>query len=760
MPSIATKLAQLLNGVRRPGDFYTFGTCEIFAPGLEVRGVGPIALPLLPIQAEQLVAVAERAPYGRGEQTLVDTNVRRTWQINSDRIQIHGRAWARTLETIVARVAEGLGVNGPVGAELYKLLVYDEGGFFASHRDSEKTAGMFATLIIILPAIYTGGELVIRHQGREVQIDLRCPEPSEAGFVAFYADAVHEVLPVVSGCRLTLVYNLSRQGPDRQPMPPSYVSERNHLAVLLRRWDEGKDQVGDGSPVKLIYPLEHSYTAASLSFGALKGADAAKAATLLAAAKEADCDLHLALVSVEESGSAEYAGGYRGYRRGGDGEDDDDFEAIEVDERSETLSDWRQPEGGDTKLGALPIAEGEVSPPDALEDLAPDEESFHEATGNEGASFERSYRRAALVLWPSRRRLAVMNQGGLAATLPYLADLTRRWTERGEDRHSPLWAEAHELSGLILASWPKESWQPAKSPSDASTMLTLLSLLGDTTRIDAFLAQVSAGGIFGKGDSESVVQAMRLLPQPRAIELLKRIVAGNATEALAACCDLLARAAAAAFGEFDLAPAAAALVAALPGEPARTTETVPWKRSCTIESGVIVDVLTALDRIDPALADVAVDTFLGWPKTYEPDAVLVPAALAFERSMATDAHAVERLRKACMMHLRTRIAEHLAPPSDWTRAAMLTCRCDYCGELSLFLADSTRQTWSLKTLQANRSHVESTIRNSCCDLDTATLRRGSPHSLVCTKNQATYERRARQRKKDLEDLARFEEHWH
>jgi predicted 2-oxoglutarate/Fe(II)-dependent dioxygenase YbiX len=759
MPSIAAELAQLLNGVRRAGDFYTFGTCEIFAPSLEVRGVGPIALPLLPVQAEQLVAVAERAPYGRGEQTLVDTNVRRTWQINSDRVQIHGRAWARTLETIVTRVAEGLGVNGPVAAELYKLLVYDEGGFFASHRDSEKMAGMFATLIIVLPAIYTGGELVIRHQGREVQIDLRCPDPSEAGFVAFYADSVHEVLPVVSGCRLTLVYNLSRQGADRQPMPPSYVSERNGLAALLRRWNEGKDRVDDGSPEKLIYPLEHSYTAASLSFEALKGPDAAKAATLLAATKEADCDLHLALVSVEESGSAEYAGGYRGYRRGGYGDEDDDFEAIEVDERNETLSDWRPPEGGDTKLGTLPIAEGEVSPPDALEDLAPDEESFHEATGNEGASFERSYRRAALVLWPSRRRLAVINQGGLASTLPYLADLTARWVECGEGRHSPLWAEAHELSGHMLASWPKESWRPAKSPSDASTMLTLLSRLGDTTRIDAFLAQVSAGGIFGKGDSESVVQAVRLLPQPRAIELLKRVIAGNAADALDACGNLLARAAAA-VGEFDLAPAAAALVAALPGDSARTIETVPWKRSYTMEPGVVVDVLTALDRIDPALAGVAADIFLGWPKTYDPDAVLVPAALVLVRSMAADAAAVEHLRTACMMHLRTRIAEHLAPPGDWTRAAMLTCRCEYCGELSLFLADSTRQTWSLKTLQANRSHVESTIRNSCCDLDTATLRRGSPHSLVCTKNQASYERRARQRKKDLEDLARFEEHWH
>ena len=69
----------------------------------------------------------------------------------------------------------------------------------------------------------------------------------------------------------------------------------------------------------------------------------------------------------------------------------------------------------------------EFSPPDACDDLAPDEEHFHEATGNEGASFERTYRRAALVLWPSERIFAVLSQAGLSVTLPYLDDLARRW---------------------------------------------------------------------------------------------------------------------------------------------------------------------------------------------------------------------------------------------------------------------------------------------------------------------------------------------
>src|SRR5215470_5950019 len=83
--------------------------------------------------------------------------------------------------------------------------------------------------------------------------------------------------------------------------------------------------------------------------------------------------------------------------------------------------------GSASSLGELPIEEREICPPDALDDMDPDEEHFHQATGNEGASFERTYRHAALVLWPRERMFAVLNQAGLSVTLPYLDDLTERW---------------------------------------------------------------------------------------------------------------------------------------------------------------------------------------------------------------------------------------------------------------------------------------------------------------------------------------------
>jgi hypothetical protein len=83
MPSIGARLLDSLRSVERPGDFCVGGIREVFMPAIDVDGVGRIAFPVLPAQAEQLVAIAEAAPYGRGEETVVDREVRRTWQIDS-----------------------------------------------------------------------------------------------------------------------------------------------------------------------------------------------------------------------------------------------------------------------------------------------------------------------------------------------------------------------------------------------------------------------------------------------------------------------------------------------------------------------------------------------------------------------------------------------------------------------------------------------------------------------------------------------------
>ena len=140
-----------------------------------------------------------------------------------------------------------------------------------------------------------------------------------------------------------------------------------------------------------------------------------------------------------------------------------------------------------------------------------------------------------------------------------------------------------------------------------------------------------------------------------------------------------------------------------------------------------------------------------------PDSVLVPAVLRLIGQAASrDLAAVQRLRTACLEHLRARIAEPLEPPRDWARANDIACRCPHCSELKRFMAAPDRKSWTFKAAESERSHVEASVRGGGCDLDLATERRGRPYSLVCTKNQASYDRRAQQRKQDLDDLARLE----
>jgi hypothetical protein len=427
------------------------------------------------------------------------------------------------------------------------------------------------------------------------------------------------------------------------------------------------------------------------------------------------------------------------------------------------LSDWRSPDGAAAELGVFPVEEGELCPPDVFDEMEPDEQEFHEATGNEGVSFERSYRRAALVLWPGSRRLEVISQAGLAVSLPWLASLARRWQDSGALTDSPLWQEAHELAGHMLESWPQRDGLPryGEGPSAAARMLATLTQLTDAGCIDAFLADISAAGDYGKSDNEALLEAAALLAPRRAATLIERIVRANAPKDPGACADLLARGAAAPPAgrpARDLAAAARALVDALPGDSARVPQPPAntWWRRQEVNADLVVDLVTALERIDATLAAQAVDHLLAWPKTYSLDAIILPAVRRLVSQATTrDTPGVQRLRAACVQHLRARMAEPLQPPTDWTRAAALNCRCAHCSELAGFLRNPDEQSWTLKAAEAVRAHVTSTVQRCHCDLDLVTQRRGSPYSLVCTKNQASYERRAKQRREDLQDLQRL-----
>ena len=376
-------LETVLSAIKRPGDFFVSGAIEMPMPKVEVEGAGTLSLPVPGSQIATLIRQAERAPYGRGNETIVDAAVRKVWQIASAKVRIGGKSWAANFETILSKVSAGLGCEGmAVSAELYKLLVYDRDGFFLPHRDTEKTDGMFGTLVVTLPSAHRGGELRIRHAGREVTVDTSSAEFSELSYVAFYADCEHEALPVHEGNRVCLVYNLVQKrakARDRTLKAPAYETQIAEAAAILDRFLRASD-----APAKIAWLLEHQYSPAGLSFLGLKAADAAKAGVLVRAASRTQCAAHLGIVHIGESGAAEpdydaysYRSRWNRYR---DYEDEEgaNFTAVTVDDSWQYIDEWRDTQAAGVDFGPIPLGDGELLSEGSLDGEPPDKKRLTE----------------------------------------------------------------------------------------------------------------------------------------------------------------------------------------------------------------------------------------------------------------------------------------------------------------------------------------------------------------------------------------------
>jgi predicted 2-oxoglutarate/Fe(II)-dependent dioxygenase YbiX len=494
---IQQPLLEMLAKIDRPGTFCTSGILPSTLPGLEIVGVGSVALPLEKRQATTIKKQAHQAPYGKGTQTLVDTNVRRVWEIDAEQVVLANPEWQDVLKQAVNFVKSELGLeNQDLRANFYKLLLYESGSFFLAHRDGEKLDRMVATLVVVLPSDHEGGELVVRHEDREEIIDFGPKSRFQTQFAAFYADCEHEIRPVTKGFRLTLVYNLTLEKSKQSITAPT---SREHIASairLLRRWSSqkhatpgsntdlppaklGSTRRTDGfretpssntkSPSsKLAVLLDHRYTQAGLTFDALKGTDRVKADILFAAAREAGCDASLALVTYQESGSAEPSGsygyGYSRKRRYGRYDDEADDEVVgehvmgEIFDQSLTAEHFSDAEGNSLAFGRLFLEEEEVVSNQPLNEGKPDREDFEDYTGNAGMTLQRWYHRAAILLWPAESRFDVLHRAGVRATIGALEQMIRQWKQTKKSEQEILKQSCLEFARRIIAHWPEQKF--------------------------------------------------------------------------------------------------------------------------------------------------------------------------------------------------------------------------------------------------------------------------------------------------------------
>jgi hypothetical protein len=184
----------------------------------------------------------------------------------------------------------------------------------------------------------------------------------------------------------------------------------------------------------------------------------------------------------------------------------------------------------------------------------------------------------------------------------------------------------------------------------------------------------------------------------------------------------------------------------------------PEPRAGIVES--VFRAFTALGEIDRLAQFVAY--ILANPKRYDLRTVLVPAVKALHATLAADSpgrSSLDRLLQHCITELRTLTATPIEPPADWRRDADLDCKCADCKELAQFLRDPVERVHRFPRRKDLRQHLHRQIDQHRLDVTHVTERQGRPQTLVCTKTQASYERRLAQFNvdvqllKDLEALA-------
>lgn len=741
----ARNLLATLDEIDRPGSFCTGGSLPLVLPGLEINEVGPIGLPLSTAQAKALIKRCAQAPFGKGEETLVDTNVRRVWQLDPDEFTLANPDWQAFVDKITKDVQRDLGLeNQNLKSQLYKLLVYEKGSFFVSHRDSEKMDRMVATLVIVLPTAHEGGQLIVRHDGGERVFEFGDGAAAyQVQYAAFYADCRHEVKPVRKGHRLCLVYNLALSGKQKAIAAPKTSGIVRRAADLLGGWE---DQT---KCKKLAVVLDHQYTKQGLTFDDLKGTDRVKAQVMLEAAREAGWKAHLASLTLWESGYP----GYSGYSF-------DRYYMEEVFESALTAEHWTDAVGAVQPMGKIAFTEEEVVCDGELRDVDP-EEDYQEYTGNEGATLEQWYRHAVIALWPNERHFNILCEAGHGHAVAMLERMAAALKGSRAKADRQLRDECVEFARQIIAAWPNAGEYGYFATRDASVcrqFTAVLKKLKDDDLIRALIRDVlpkDLEDVPGK-DIATLCKKQWAKFQDDLMYLFSK-TSGGTLQRNASLLEAICTAK-------DKQPAREALCQKLGRVMVETIHRWDPRRASDWRHRK-VDRVALLDSLCKSLfvsgqyelLDQLVSHVQSRPKEYPRSEVQVAAlrkaAPWLSKDKTHDRAAMQTWLDECIAELESAAANPPKPPTNWKQPARLSCSCADCKELAAFLKNPDEQVHRFSVRKDRRRHLHYIIDKHACDVTHVTDRRGSPQTLVCTKTQAAYDRQVKQHELDVKHLA-------
>jgi len=774
---VCDTLIQALAEVDRPGDVCTSGDLPLTMPGLVVEGLGMLRLPLGESQARELVARCRQAPYGKGAQTLVDTAVRRVWELDSKFVQFTNPKWTLLIDSIIGEVQKKLGLESrKLTAHLYKLLVYETGSFFLPHRDGEKLDRMVATLVVVLPSEHEGGALIVSHDGHQHEITFSgAALGHELSYAAFYADCQHEVRPLESGYRLCLTYNVTlvKSRGRKRVTAPSYEPVVDKISSLLIDWRNNPDSH------KIAVSLDHRYTRDGLSLDALKGVDRSQAEVLFEAAQRSDCVAHLALITLWQHGTAESDWDEYTYRRNrsyhswSDFDEDDDesgdkgaseYEMGEIFDTSLSADHWSDRQGEKVILGKIRLDETEIVTDTELDAGDPSEEDFEDYTGNAGMTLERWYHRAAVVIWPREKHFAVLCEAGTDASIGGLEAMVKQLRQA---------SNAHQVvqrqECLAFASGIVDVWQPVHGGQswdkpdkiDRSIFSGLLCELDDPALVRRFLSKILPVDGEIQLDAAFVKLCKRHGWHNFEADLLVIIAAARVETLIrnAGLLRLLCR-------QRDKNQERLDLCARLCDDFVEALVTFDnqqrdddWKIQQLDRANLLIsgaDAMLAIDAQSPLTR--LINHALNHRNKYKLNDVQLAAIFALEprfEKLVVSNEAVLHWLAACRQLLQNRTAKLPEKPADYRRADKLSCTCVDCSALSQFLTNPEQRKIRMPLNKERRRHLHDVINSDRCDLTHVTERSGRPYTLVCTKTTASYGRASNIYERDLKSLARI-----
>jgi hypothetical protein len=747
-------LSTAIGQAARSSKFCAVGCLPDVDPGIKVEGLGTIKLPLTRTMAKELIAACRVAPYGKGTQTLVNKNVRSAFELDPNSFCLSGQ-WNVAIADAMPLVAGQLGLPADqLEASLYKLLVYEKGGFFLSHRDSEKHDRMVASMIVVLPNQFEGGSLVVRHCAVKKTLTFDQAAGGKAPcYAAFYADCEHEVGRITSGVRLCLAYNLvlkpKRVKPSTAANP---AAPADVLAESIGSWVRRE-------PAKpLVFALEHHYTERGLSPDLLKGVDRQVADLVAIAAEKTNCVVHLVQVArhlLQFADDGSFSRGYSHYHHA-------PKRALEIGETYEDDligTQWTDVRGTKQPWGDMAFDLSAIVSSVPIDDWKPTSEEFEGYTGNAGNTLDRWYHRSAIVVWHRDHHFDVIASSGAADSIPLFCSMAAKLTKTPKKRFQEARVDCIRFARAIIARWPHRTTgyghaaTREKSPYDDFPKCLLT--LHDRDTIAMFLTKLAEQDQSSRLSS-LVMAACREFGWSAFAHELPGLISSRPNsrgrqeipfrdvEWLSAfCCDKTADTDKSTLAHELCALAVERFCEPLPSAPTHYSPHLRRESSDSEKSlPLLVKALVVSGR-DEGLS-VVIDFVQGSPDEFSLGDCQVPclkSLIPWSRKQFGLVHPrLASWLNSVRQKLESATARHPVRPTDWVRPADLACQCQYCAALKAFLSDATNKVGRIPAREDMRRHLIGIIGRHQCDVNYALERKGSPFSLVLTKTDGSFER--------------------